>query len=259
VEKKEESGMKKLMFVVVLGLVMVSANFAHAQTGELEVDGDTSLATTSGNVILTSTTAGTGHVGVGTAAPVDTVGFGKAVDIQSTTGGAVYCGNGTVRFLAGGDTIRGSVGTNSSHPLWVKTGGTERLCIDATGNVGIGVTDPETKLEINNTAVFSSEHNAGTFVAGASVDWRNGNKQRLTLSGNTVNHNMSFTDIPGSVAANYVLRIIHSGDNNTVSWPGGIKWKGGTAPTLSTASGKHDLIVFYYSGSSYYGSAVTGF
>jgi len=77
-----------------------------------------------------------------------------------------YAGNGSVKLFEakrnGGavksdwdyhdsSPIRMSIGTNTSHNFAIKTADTPRLTILSSGNVGIGVIDPDAKLEIKGT------------------------------------------------------------------------------------------------------------
>lgn len=55
--------------------------------------------------------------------------------------------------------------------------------------------------------------------------------------------------------AYYTLKIIQdaTGSRTITTWPTGIKWPSGVAPTLSTAANAVDFVVFYYNGTNYYG------
>ena len=66
---------------------------------------------------------------------------------------------------------------------------TSRVKLEVDGiiygtNIGVGTTSPGQKLEINNTAAFSSEYDNGKSGTSKTIDWNNGNKQRITLTGN---------------------------------------------------------------------------
>jgi hypothetical protein len=38
--------------------------------------------------------------------------------------------------------------------------------------------------------------------------------------------------------------------SRTITWPGSVRWPGGTAPTLTTTASKTDYIAFIYNGAS---------
>ncbi|MFH0754430.1 MAG: hypothetical protein V2A70_07685 [Candidatus Omnitrophota bacterium] len=115
-----------------------------------------------------------------------------------------------------------------------------------SGNVGISSTVPRARLEVNNTAVFTSLV-ANTCNGSATVNWNTGNKQVLTLNGNCTS--LTFTNPLG--VGNLTLKIINTG-SYTITWPT-IKWPGAYAPTL-TSSGT-DIVAFFFDGTDYYGSA----
>ena len=51
-----------------------------------------------------------------------------------------------------------------------------------------------------------------------------------------------------------MLKLIQDTQGSrTVTWPGSVKWPSGTAPTLSTAANKVDIMAFYFDGTNYYG------
>lgn len=57
---------------------------------------------------------------------------------------------GVVQFNSSGNSTQLSVGTTNATPLALKTNGVERLAILSSGNVGIGTSAPNTKLEISS-------------------------------------------------------------------------------------------------------------
>jgi hypothetical protein len=107
------------------------------------------------------------------------------------------------------------------------------------------------------TVNFASEFDNGS-QAGPSytVDWNEGQKQLITLTGNITT--MTFT-VRGGVG-NFLLRVVQDGTGSrTITWPASIKWPGGSPPTLSTGANAEDIITFYYNGTDYYGVASLNF
>lgn len=80
-----------------------------------------------------------------------------------------------------------------------------------------------------------------TYAATTDIDFTSlirGKVRTVTLTGNTI---FTFT---GAVAGQVLyLRIVQDATGSrTVTWPSGIKWPGGVAPTLSTTANKIDTI-----------------
>lgn len=57
---------------------------------------------------------------------------------------------GVVQFNSSGNSTQLSVGSTNATPLSFKTNGIERLTVLSGGNVGIGISNPNTKLEISS-------------------------------------------------------------------------------------------------------------
>lgn len=74
-----------------------------------------------------------------------------------------------------------------------------------------------------------------------TVNLTNGNTQVLTLGSNTT---LSFTNATAGTSCSLSLYLVQDGTGSrTVTWPAGVRWPGGTAPTLSTPAGSRDLVV----------------
>jgi hypothetical protein len=106
-------------------------------------------------------------------------------------------------------------------------------------------------LTVEKKIVFVSEIDNGESGSAKTIDWTQGNKQKLILTDNCV---MSMAHPFG--VAHLTLKLIQDGTGSrTVTWPATVKWPSGTAPTLTTTAWGIDLIVFYHDGLNYYGGS----
>ncbi len=126
-----------------------------------------------------------GNVGIGTTTPdvLLTVGnenTGAGLDanevFQFAGGSSVYgtVRNGTHNLYTGLVSTEGFIGTQTSHPFALRTGGNNRLWIDASGNVGIGTTSPSARLEVAGSGTVF-EVNGGDGGVSIADFYRNGN------------------------------------------------------------------------------------
>ena len=85
------------------------------------------------------------------------------------------------------------------------------------------------------------------------IDPGNGSIQLITLGA-------SRTPTCNFAAGESVTLMVDDGTNRTITWtsttwgPGGVKWRGGTAPTLATTG--YSVIQFWKVGSQVYGASV---
>jgi hypothetical protein len=105
------------------------------------------------------------------------------------------------------------------------------------------------------TATFNGEYSVGNSGTNTPIDWRNGQKQFITLTANWTPSSVT----PPIGACNLQLRIVQGGTGSYTVTLTGVKWAGGVPPTLSTVVGSEDMISLFWNGTSYYGVASVGF
>ena len=105
-----------------------------------------------------------GNLGLGTTSPSDTSSYGRALDIQSSTGAAIYLRDsdgpttsyGVVAYDASIDSLTlGSI-TASTGIMRLLTAGSERARIDSSGNFGVGQTPTTSINQAAGTTISSS-------------------------------------------------------------------------------------------------------
>lgn len=99
------------------------------------------------------------------------------------------------------------------------------------------------------TAAFVSEFDNGSSGAAKTIDWNNGNKQKVTLTANTT---LTFTDpLVANSTAGLQLTVIQGSGPYTITWPGSVKSPDGATPTISAANGAEDIHGLYFNGTGY--------
>jgi len=110
----------------------------------------------------------------------------------------------------------------------------------------------EHDLYNTDTITFDTEYNNGTTTGLTfTINWNNGQKQRITLGGAC-----TFAFVAPRGPANFLLRAMNFGNFNPV-WPINLLWAGAAEPAW-TPNGT-DIIGFYYDGNQYYGAANLNF
>jgi len=116
----------------------------------------------------------------------------------------------------------------------------------STTGLGLGcAADSSAKLKADGQ-YYSDLHDNGNSGSSKTVDWDNGNVQKLAL---TANCTLTLTH-PKSGGRYLLLLAQDATGGRAVTWPGTVKWPGGAAPTLS-GGGKVDVISLVYDGSAY--------
>jgi len=125
------------------------------------------------------------------------------------------------------------------------------LKLQSTSHATKGDVEVIDAFKIDKQAYYDEEV-ANTSSGGAvTINWTNGNKQKLTLSENIT----SITFTAPSGPCNLVLRIIQDSTVRTVTgWPAAAKWPSNAIPVITAVASKVDVLTFYFDGTSYYGA-----
>lgn len=133
--------------------------------------------------------------------------------------------------------------------------GVLRLAGSASGNVTIQtaaaagtattLTLPAVTGKLLGTGAATSGQYASTkYTATTTLNWANGNVQYIQLASGA----QTFTFANPLDGGRYILILKQpaAGAAGTVTWPATVLWPGGTAPTLTAANSKVDIIAFVY-------------
>jgi hypothetical protein len=163
-----------------------------------------------------------GNVGIGTSSPTDTIGYGRALDIQSSTGAVVYLRDSNAPttqygFLAfdGSDNGLKLHNANSSGFLRFDTNATEKMRITAAGNVGIGTTTSsyDTNKIGSGHRFLNVQAGAGSYAVGTLA----GNQ---SLNGDRLGY-LTFVNDNNSASYKYTAWIGSEVDGTTTNQQGG--------------------------------------
>jgi hypothetical protein len=155
-----------------------------------------------------------------------------------TTGGAT---------LTSGAILKQRDGTNAS---W-----TTRCDLSALAGTTASYGDNDTSLATTafvQSALYKKVADGNSSTA-QTIDWSTGNIHTSTLTGNCT---YTFTAPSPALGALTLLVAQDATGSRTVTWPGTVKWSGGTAPTLTTTASKTDVFTFYYDGTNYWGATM---
>jgi hypothetical protein len=170
------------MSVVIDGTTGVSGVSGSASTPALQgEDSNTGVFFPAADTVAVATGGSerlrvdsSGNVGIGTSSP------GAALEVSGETRIYPSSGAANLRFGSGGSE-KAKLAVDTSSNMIFETANSERLRIDASGNVGIGASPAaDYKLDVNGAFTVGGTYNTGTSTNGGGVnigfDTTNGGK-----------------------------------------------------------------------------------
>lgn len=106
--------------------------------------------------------------------------------------------------------------------------------------IGLGQSADTTAVMAATGQYFSAEYDNGNITSTATINWNNGLNQYATMTGNVT---LTFTN-PKS-GAHYTL---HLAGAFTPTFPGSVRWTGGTTAPPTISVGHKDIYTLIYSG-----------
>lgn len=220
-----------------------------------DVSGDLPLANLA-PMAAGSTLLGRGDSGAGDAQAI-TLGTGLAMTgtTLSASGSAGAPSNAQYVTLATDATLSAErVLTGTANQITITDGGANgAVTLSTPQNLHTGATPQFARMGLGNaadaTAVLKmTGHYASVTVADGNsstaltLNWNDGNTRLVTLTGNC-----TFTFSNPIDGGRYLIALKQDGTGSrTATWPANVKWSAGTAPTLSTAAGKCDVVTLVY-------------
>lgn len=230
--------------VTLSGTALPVANGGTGQTSY--TDGELLIGNTTGNTLTKATlTAGTG---------VSITNGNGSITINATgTGGtvtsvSVVSANGLAGTVANATTTPAI--TLSTSITGVLKGNGTAISAAVAGTDYVTPTGTET---LTNKTITGTKETRVTMAA-SDIDLSAGNWFTKTISATTT---LTVSNTPASgTAASFILDLTNGG-SQTINWWTGVKWVGGTAPTLTT-SGRDSLGFYTYDGGTTWTGLVLG-
>jgi hypothetical protein len=173
---------------------------------------------------------------------------------------AANSANATVFYSDGADNLIVGDYTNTAGLYYdVKTGGAHTIRVNNVTEFAFSAS----QLDCNGNNIVNVAQLTGTFYTNEiddgnsstadTIDWSTGPNHKSTLNGDC-----TYTFTAPAQHKHLQLRMIWSGAGRNPSWPAAVKWAGGAEPTWITTDGAVNIASFYYDGTNYWGTGVTG-
>ena len=178
--------------------------------------------------------------------PVVKIGDGAAEDTMLTFDG--NAADFRIGLDDGNDTLE--IGAGTTH------GTTTAISVDSAADMTLGgyvnfADEQAIRPEIKD---YSESYTESSGTGTVTLDMTDGNVFEHTANGGNVT--FAFSNPPADdKAGSITLKWIQDSSDRTITWPGSVDWAGGSAPSVTSGSGKVDLYTFLTvdNGTTWYG------
>jgi len=251
-------------FSVAVGEAITgSADVAFSSADVTVTLTDSNAAQTARNLRLnlTGTSGGARQLILGSGCQIEKLylinnGLADAVTVKNTsgTGIAVPAGKSMFVFNNGTNVVDATTYLSSltlGSALPVASGGTGVTA--STGSTAVVLSTSPTIITSTLTGYTETVVAIGTVGASHTFVITTGTVQTATLTASTP---CTFTMPTATAGTSFILRLTQAATGMTTATFTGVKFAGGTAPTITATASAVDLISFIAVGSTWYGSAI---
>lgn len=251
-------------FSVAVGEAITgSADVAFSSADVTVTLTDTNAAQTARNLRLnlTGTSGGARNLILGSGCQIEKLylvnnGLADAVTVKNTSGTGIAVPAGKSMFVYNNgtnvvDAITHLSSLTLGSALPVASGGTG--VTSSTGSTAVVLSTSPTIITSTLTGYTETVVAIGTVGASHTFTITTGTVQTATLTASTP---CTFTMPTATAGTSFILRLTQASTGMTTATFTGVKWAGGTAPTITATASAVDIISFIAVGSTWYGSAI---
>jgi hypothetical protein len=131
---------------------------------------------------------------------------------------------------------------------------TDEVNWDTTLSMSAPIKMAGNEIQFASLVDFSLKQQEVSGIATTEIDYESGSYITLTLTADIAT--LTLSNPPAVDVGVFRLKVVQDSTPRTIAWPASVQWPGGTAPTLSTASGAVDFIDIWTDdgGTTWYGA-----